>query len=271
MNKKFEIDLYRNILNKQGKPEKYEKNFVEHELKIFDINNFIIIDPELKIKSQFQPYNDNRWINIQLIDKYDLKLKRKTTCTTNSVIKGSLASYINAEEIENIHPKQLPKLKWQPNEQLENLILSKNMPIYYNSKTSFFDNIFLGVIHLPPRDKFLSAEKFYKTAYYELTNSTFPIFNKSNANESIQGKIIAELTSLAIVNSFGYSNHDESSIYYINYYKNLPEYKEMFEKNKELILKHTEKAYNFILSSEQINLTDQVDLKHYKTLKNKNK
>ena len=64
MNKKFEIDLYRNILNKQGKSEKYEKNFVEHELKIFDINNFIIIDPELKIKSQFQPYDDNRWIKI---------------------------------------------------------------------------------------------------------------------------------------------------------------------------------------------------------------
>lgn len=268
MNKKFEIDLYREILNKKGDPEKYEEDFIDYDLDMQDANGFTIIDPQLKIKSQFQPYNDNRWIDIQLIDKYKLELKNNVNIN-NSIITGTLTSYINAEEFTNISPKKLPELKWQPNEEAENLILSKNMPIYHNSnKNPFFDGIFLGVIHLPPKDKFLSAEKYYKTLFHELTHSTFPIFDREKPDrlgdlKNCREEIIAELTSLAIINSFGYSKYDESSIYYIDHYKNLPEYKDVFEKEKELILKHVEDAYNLIVSPEEkIDLTDKFDSKY---------
>jgi hypothetical protein len=267
-NRIFNKEQYREYLNKDGIKNDFLQDYIRYDLDMLDINGFKLNDPLLKIKSQFQPYNEYRWIELKQMKQCNLHLKREKNINNVSV-KGTFGTYINAEEIENILPQE-KKCRWASNDLIECFLKEKKIPLYHNANFGpFFDNIYLGLIHLPPKEKFISKIGYYKAVFHEIAHATLPIYRRDKSTEpnnieKYRREIIAELTSLAVINNFSGDNYSDSCILYIDYYKNRPEYKDSFKNDQNLILERAEETYNLIVSSEQLDLSFKTDSKHNK-------
>lgn len=264
MRREFDKEAFRTYLNEDGIREEFEEDYKPYDLVMLDINGFNINDPLLKIKSQFQPYNEYRWVDIKQIEQHNLTLKKPENMERISV-KGTFGTYINVEEIENIHPQE-KKWKWPVNELIECFLEEKKTPLYHNANCGpFFDNIYLGLIHLPPREQYEVNQRYYKSVFNELAHAAMPIEKREkntekNNIEKYRRIIIAELASVAALANFGgKDSYRESSILLIDYYKNRPEYKNVFKNDQELILERADKIYNLIISPEPIELSYKIN------------
>lgn len=105
---------------------------------------------------------------------FDDQGQPKSETVTLDRPKVFFATVFHASQIENMPP--LPpretRPEWERHQQAERLLAASNAKIFHDQANRAFYRPATDDIHLPPRDQFLSPDKYYATAFHELGHWT---------------------------------------------------------------------------------------------------
>lgn len=165
------------------------------------------------------------------------------------------AVVFNAEQIQGLPPLEKKKttLAWERHERAEAIMTGSGAKIYHDQNDRAFYTTMRDSIHLPPREQFKSADRYYATALHELGHWTG---HESRLNRDLTGRfgsesyakeeLRAEITSLMVGDETGVG-HDpgQHASYVKSWIKVLKEDpKELFraardaEKIKDLVMSY---------------------------------
>jgi antirestriction protein ArdC len=80
------------------------------------------------------------------------------------------ASVFNAEQIDSLPPLQIKTPDWDRHERAEAVLQASGADIRHDQADRAFYRPATDRIHLPPRDSFTSADRFYATALHEVSH-----------------------------------------------------------------------------------------------------
>jgi len=120
------------------------------------------------------------------------------------------ASVFNAEQIDGLPPLEVKALDWDRHERAEATLKATGIEIRYDQANKAFYRPATDRIHLPPRDSFASADRFYSTALHEAAHGSghssrldrdlaHPFGSEGYAKEELR----AEIASLMIGDQLG--------------------------------------------------------------------
>ena len=154
-----------------------------------------------------------------LVDKQGKPVKETVKLERPRVF---FATVFNAEQIDGLSPIQRQAQTWNPLERAEALLASCGVPIHYNGNGRAFYRPLTDSIHLPDRELFPSAEKFYATALHELGHSTghadrlnrdlsHPFGSEGYAKEELR----AEIASMILGDELGIGHDSNQHATYV--------------------------------------------------------
>jgi antirestriction protein ArdC/phage/plasmid primase-like uncharacterized protein len=121
------------------------------------------------------------------------------------------ATVFNAEQIDGLPPQQRRKEQsWAPQERAEGILSASGAGIQHSERDRAFYRPSTDTIHLPPKDQFESADRYYATALHELGHWTghpsrldrdlaHPFGSEGYAREELR----AEIASMMIGDELG--------------------------------------------------------------------
>ena len=88
--------------------------------------------------------------------------------------KGFSAVVFHASQVEGLPPleKRAEKPEWERHSEAEKLLGASAAEIHHDQGDRAFYNVSKDEIHLPPRDQFPTADRYYATALHEVGHST---------------------------------------------------------------------------------------------------
>jgi putative DNA primase/helicase len=197
-----------------------------------------------------------------LVDKQGKPLKETVKLERPRVF---FATVFNAEQIEGLPPIQRQAQTWNPLERAEAILAVSGVPIHYNGKGRAFYRPLTDSIHLPDRELFPSADKFYATALHELGHSTghrdrlnrdlsHPFGSEGYAKEELR----AEIASMILGDELGIGHDSNQHAAYVgSWIKALKEDPlEIFRAAAD-----AEKIQAYVLGLEQQQVQEQVQEK----------
>ncbi|MDR1519314.1 MAG: ssDNA-binding domain-containing protein, partial [Planctomycetota bacterium] len=87
--------------------------------------------------------------------------------------KVIISRVFNASQIDGIPPQEREKgFAWDPHQRAEDMLQNSGVPIIHDQRDRAFYSPRRDEIHLPPRDRFPDAERFYDAALHEYAHAT---------------------------------------------------------------------------------------------------
>lgn len=186
-----------------------------------------------------------------VFDKEGNKVKVKVKLDKPKVFS---ASVFNAEQVEGLPEFEVKKASWKELERAENILKGSQVKIEHDQADRAYYSPSKDEIHLPPKNQFEDAGKYYATALHELGHSTG---HPSRLDRELSGgsesyskeELRAEISSLMVGNELGTGHEPGQHASYIKSWV-----KVLKEDPKEIVnaSKDAEKITELVLSYEKV-------------------
>lgn len=136
------------------------------------------------------------------------------------------ASVFNAEQIDNmpkLEPQEKPEQQWTPIERAEKILAASGAKIAHSQNDRAFYNSSKDEIHMPRKEQFDSADKYYATALHELGHWTGhnsrldrPLGNPFGSEAYAKEELRAEISSMLVGEELQIGHDPEQHIAYVD-------------------------------------------------------